>query len=296
MENILEKFYYNPAFGFISADKLYKKVKSHGITLKQVKEFIKKQETNQIHFKRRKINYIHISATKINQNWQMDLTEIPYQNENDGYRYILCIVDVYSRFARAVPLKNKNQKGIRDALENIFEHDIIPESITSDLGKEFNNNVVRSLLELYNVHHYFAEVGDKFKMGIVERFNRTLKSILFRYMTAVESHRWIDVLHKVIVNYNHTFNTGIHNEPINVKNGDYINDNRKGIQEFNKFNIGDIVRIMVNKTEFTKGYQPKFSKALYKISDIDKYSFIVRTYPKDGYVKRKLKFYEMLKV
>lgn len=115
----------------------------------------------------------------INDLWQMDLMEmIPYSKINKGYKYILTCIDVFSRFARAVPVKTKSANDMEPAIKSMFK-DGHPDNLQTDLGKEFYNSKVQSLIKHLKINHY--SVFSQYKAAHVERFNRTLRDALKKY-------------------------------------------------------------------------------------------------------------------
>ena len=134
-EKLLHILYYSPNVGATSIKKLYEKVKNRGITQKQVREFIEKQESHQM-FKKK---YFPIYAQFKNQIYQMDLIDMSdLSSSNKNFKYLLTCIDVYSRFVYMVPIKNKMTSTIIEALEEIFKV-AKPETITVDQGSEFTN-------------------------------------------------------------------------------------------------------------------------------------------------------------
>ena len=127
-------------------------------------------------FKRRKI-----LARHLNQVWEIDLVDMSaIQDLNGNMRYILTAIDVLSRFAMGVPIKNKQGVTIRNGLKTIFEkYDRKPVKIHSDRGTEFYNSIFLNFLKSENIILYssFSEM----KCAILERFHRTLKNRMFRY-------------------------------------------------------------------------------------------------------------------
>ena len=120
-------------------------------------------------------------AAGVNNVWQMDLMEmIPYASINDGYRYVLTCIDVFSRFARAVAVKTKSGKEIADAVRTLVNQQP-PKHVQTDLGKEFYNSHVASVWKEFGVNHY--SVFSQYKAALVERFNRTLHSRLNKFFT-----------------------------------------------------------------------------------------------------------------
>ena len=152
----------------------------------------------------------------INDTWQMDMLEmIPYAKINKGFNYILVCIDVFSRFARAVPCKTKTGDEVSNAILEMFDN-VTPANIQTDRGKEFYNSNVRTrVLNKYGIHLY--TVNSQFKAAIVERFNRTLREKFNRYFTHTGHKVWFKVLPQIIATYNSTPHGGIFRyKPIDI--------------------------------------------------------------------------------
>ena len=105
--------------------------------------------------------------------------------ENDDYKYILMVIDIFSKFGWAVPLKFKTGVAVKEALEQIFK-DATPKKLWCDYGTEFYNQVVKTMLKKKRITLYSTENFEK--CSVVERWNLTIKSQLWRYFTANHSH------------------------------------------------------------------------------------------------------------
>jgi transposase InsO family protein len=168
----------------------------------------------------------------IDQHWQVDLVEmIPYANVNDGYRYILTIIDLFSRFAWAEPLRDKTAIEVEAAFRRVFAQGRQPQRLQTDNGREFDNRVVQHLLNIENIR--FFTVKSQFKAAVCERFNRTLKTKMWRYFTHTGNYRWVDVLPD-LSSYNNSVHRSIGVAPINVTNENehelWLRQERKGPQ------------------------------------------------------------------
>jgi transposase InsO family protein len=151
-------------------------------------------------------------AKTINDVFQADLADMrnlaPF---NDGFSYILTCIDVFSRYAFAVPVKDKRGLTVSAAFGKIFA-DRTPNMLQTDRGLEFLNAQVQEVFRKNNVHHYYS-LNDDIKAALVERFNRTLKSRLYRYMTHHRTNRWIDALDDVVKSYNSSYHRSIGTAP-----------------------------------------------------------------------------------
>ena len=120
-----------------------------------------------------KINIYHIDDT-----WSIDLLDLnDYGPKNNkGYRYCLIVIDNFSKYGWAIPIKNKNSQTITSSFENILLSKRKPKNLESDRGKEFYNSTFQNFLKINNINHYsrFSDKGP----SIVERFNRTIRDML----------------------------------------------------------------------------------------------------------------------
>ena len=122
-------------------------------------------------------------AKGINDLFQADLADMQNLSQsNDGHRYILTCVDVFSKRAFALAIRDKRGPTLAASFEKIFSY-IVPNMIQTDRGVEFLNTNVQAVFKKYNIHHYWS-LNDDIKAACVERFNRTLKTRLYRYFTA----------------------------------------------------------------------------------------------------------------
>ena len=220
MDDYLSSVYYDPkrSGGLGGVDRLYDDVKKEGkldITRNQIKEWLMKQDTYTLHkpiCRRFKRNRVMVGG--IDQQWQMDLADMQsMQKLNNGYGYLLVCIDVFSKYAWVIPLKNKMGPSLVGAFKLILASGRKPEKVMTDQGTEFFNKHFKALIkediELYNT---FNET----KASIVERLIRTLKTKMWRYFTAKKTMRYIDVLPDLVYSYNHSVHRSIKTKPAQV--------------------------------------------------------------------------------
>ena len=288
--DVLTKIYYDPKTGFIGARKLYEKVKSRGITYRQVVKFLKNQEVSQITNPIVKKSSFPIYG-KIGS-FQADLIFYnKYKVQNRGYNILLTAVDINTREGYAIALKSK--KG-RDIIEGFDQIDDI-KFLTTDNGTEFLNKQVTKYFKDRGIEHNTNDAGEHNKMGKIESFNRTIKGIIGKYFEQFDTVIWFDVIDKIIDNYNNSYHSSIKkapNEMTELDEKDEINRQRiKTAIELEKkdIDIGDKVRILRNKKTFEKE-GVKWSKKIYSVIDDKGLSFKL-----DGF-KGRYKPYQLLKV
>src|SRR6266536_3288684 len=124
-----------------------------------------------------------------------------WSKQNKGFRYMLNVIDVFSKYAWSIPLKDKTMKTTLDALKRILKQsNRIPGHIWVDEGKEFYNKNMNEWLKENNIIRYSTH--GELKSVVVERFNRTLKSFMWERYTAENTRNWIDMLDILLREYN----------------------------------------------------------------------------------------------
>ena len=137
--------------------------------------------------------------------------------KNKGIKYLLCAIDLYSKYAFVIPLKDKKGISIVNAFNEIIKQsNRKPNKIWVDQGGEFHNNVFEKLLSDNDINMY--STYNEGKSVVAKRFIRTLKNKLYKHMTATGKNVYYDVLDDVVNNYNNTKHSTIKMKPIDVKN------------------------------------------------------------------------------
>ena len=136
--------------------------------------------------------------------------------KNKGIKYLLCAIDLYSKYAFVIPLKDKKGISIVNAFNNIIKQsNRKPNKIWVDQGGEFYNNVLEKWLSDNDINMY--STYNEGKAVVAERFIRTLKNKLYKHMTATGKNVYYDVLDDVVNKYNNTKHSAIKMKPIDVK-------------------------------------------------------------------------------
>ena len=241
------------------------------MTQKNIKNFI-----NEIYSKPPRKNYAtnKTDVYHIDDIWSLDIIDLKdYGPENKrGYRYVLVVINNFSRFGWTTPLKNKNAQTIKDSFENILTSSKRkPNLIKSDRGKEFYNNIFQDFLNKNNIKLYSRNTH----LGAVfaERFNKSIKDLLKKPVFEKGDGKWIDILPTITKQYNNRIHSLTKLTPIQAslkKNEGYVYknllDKRKKITP--KFQINDLVRTADLKKTFSKGDTTNWSYKLYKSTEI----------------------------
>ena len=163
----------------------------------------------------RRFKVAPVMVLNINQQWVADLVEMQqYWRQNGGVRYLLTEVDVLSKYAWVQTTKRKTGAELLKAFESIVSEGRRPQTLQTDKRKEFYNATVQRWLKKEGIHH-FSTLGDA-KASIVERFNRTLKSRLYRCFTAANTTRYVDILPSLVQRYNEDVHRSIGMAPREV--------------------------------------------------------------------------------
>ena len=151
---------------------------------------------------RRRFKTPKVVVTHLHEQLEIDLTSVEnLSKSNDGVRFLLFAIDVFSRYLWVKPLKDKKGKTILTALRAILDG-IKLSKIRSDKGSEFVNAPVKNYLKKKGI--YFFTTNNPVKASLVERVQRTFKQRLFRYFRNKRNDRYIDDLQKLVNNYNLT--------------------------------------------------------------------------------------------
>ena len=247
-----------------------------GVSQRVAQKWLKSQPTYTLHKNARKRyptrRYV---VSDIDSQWQCDLADMQQiARYNKGYKYILTVIDILSRYAWASPLRSKQGSEVAVAFANIFKKGRIPKRIQSDQGKEFENRHVAKVMQENNVELF--SVKSAYKAAMVERFNRTLKTKIWRYFTAKNTFQWVDELDNFVHAYNNSVHRSIKMKPIDVTPENAMSvwlrqygDLKVNAKENVVFDIGDRVKISKVKSVFEKGYLPSWTEEEFFVDEVN---------------------------
>ncbi|XP_042900956.2 putative uncharacterized transposon-derived protein F54H12.3 isoform X1 [Parasteatoda tepidariorum] len=273
MDHLLSSVYTKPehpgSFGGVNA--IYNSVKGK-VKKSDVKKWLETKDSYTLHKPvRHKFKRNRVIVGGIDEQFQIDLVDMQSLAKfNNGFKYLLTCIDCFSKYAWAIPIKDKSAKNVLPALKTIFR-ERKPEKLQSDKGTEFTNKLIQQYLKNLGVH--FFTTNNETKSSIVERFNRTLKMKMWKYFTEYNTKKYIDVISKLIDSYNHTKHRSIKMEPasVNIDNQKEVWNNLYSDKVNNDkpvFQIGDTVRISKSKRHFEKGYENNWTRELFVIDKI----------------------------
>ena len=266
------------AGSFTGLNKFKKELEKRKIKVpdRVIKDYLKQEESYTIHkyIPKKKFKRNRTISYGIDYCWQADLVDMSqlkkYNNDNT---FILTVIDVFSRFAFAKIIKNKSAQSIVKAFNEIFkESRRKPLNLMTDKGNEFINKSLKNFFLPFRIKIY--TLNSEMKASMIERFNRTLKTKMWKYFTSKQTYKYTDVLKKLIESYNKTNHNALKLAPCEVnKNNEkkifksQYEDKEMPIIKI-KFKEGDKVRISKDKLIFEKGYTPNFTREIFIIDKV----------------------------
>lgn len=208
--------------------------------------------------------------------WNADLAEFgEYARENRGYKYVLVVIDCFSKYLWTRALKTKTGEEVSRAMNDILAAGRKPNLLQTDMGKEFYSVKFQDVMRKYGITHYSTYTV--IKSSFAERVIRTLKERLYKAFYLYGTHKWIDMLDDITADYNSTFHSTTKLRPIDIdKNNekDVLKSTygaavyKHGDMKDSKFHVGDVVRVSREKDIFVKGYHVRWTTELFKIKKV----------------------------
>jgi transposase InsO family protein len=274
MDKELAKRYYtvgkSTAYG--SLNTLYSAVKNK-YTKKQVADWLSRQNAHTLHkYKYRKFVRRPTVVNRPNEQLQMDLADMTFISDvNDNMKYILTAIDVFSKYGRVELLKTKKGEEVATAIERMLEKmEVLPKRIQVDKGGEFINKHVKGLLKDKGIL-MFSTNNVEVKASVIERWNRTLKRLIYKHMTANATERYVDSLPKIVETYNSRKHRSIGMPPSESNDANLskvwhrLYDTTLKEKKIPKLAVGDLVRMSDVKASFDKSYLPTWSDEYLKV-------------------------------
>ena len=202
----------------------------------------------------------------------IDLVDMSaWSRQNQGFKWLITCIDTFSKKAAVFKTKTKSGPAITRALKTYLER-VKPQNIEFDGGSEFYNHHFLTLLKANNINHY--SVYSPRKGAIIERFNRTLKTRMYRAFSARGNRKWIDIVDDLVKGYNNSKHRSIGMTPNQVtpENESEVFENLypfvdRRLQKI-KFRVGQTVRITRQKGIFEKGYEMTYTYEVFKIHSV----------------------------
>lgn len=242
-------------------------------TGKDPREWLAGQDTYTL-YKPRRVKYQtrRYIVSGIDDLWQADLADLSKLAEwNDGFKYVLVVIDVFSKFVWVQFLKAKGANDVLAGIKMILmSQERKPNNFMTDKGKEFDNNQLKQYFEENEINFYTSQNPDT-KAAVAERVIRTLKGRLYRYFRKNKTWKYLTVLPKLVRSYNHTKHRSIGTYPANVTKQTEAEVRRKLFPTKHvkapkfKFHVGDKVRLAKERNVFDKGYKQLWTEEIFTV-------------------------------
>lgn len=226
----------------------------------------------------------------IDSMWDGDLADVSnISSHNDGYKFLLVLIDIFSRFLFLIPLKNKQHQSITDGFKLVFQSGRKPNTIRTDKGSEFKNRWVKAFFKKEGIHTIYTQ-----NETYAERVIRTMKNLMYRYFLKNRTYRYVDVLQDLVSSCNQRPHRSLGERApstVNKENADEIRlvtylttrkqrpkakvsmktplksmDTKLRNKPKFKYKIGDNVRISQLKHPFQRDYQQKWTEEYFKVT------------------------------
>jgi transposase InsO family protein len=276
LSNIYNKLGNPAAFG--SLDRLWREARKQDpdITKKYVQRWLASNDTYTMHRQKRRRMKIEprTYVPSIDDQWCADLAIMAnVADENDNYRYILTVIDAFSKYAWAEQIRTKSGPATTAAFAAIFDRtERRPRSLQTDDGKEFFNQRFQELMQTHGIQHFSSH--STHKAAIAERFNRSLKSLIYKHFTESGGNKWIDILQDAVSTYNKRHHRSIGMAPVEVtaaREGEVYENlytRKPRVRPGKLFRKGDRVRLIRTKGTFEQGYLPNWTEEVFIIRTV----------------------------
>ena len=272
LDQYLKKHYFHPGspIFFTNPVKLHNHLKKSGynVTLPYLKEWVKEQEAYSLHKQARhtfpRLRHVLKGKHHLYDADLADMKDLEQQNQN--FKYLLVIIDGYSKFLSVRPLKTKTAQVVKQAVEEIFNTMSKPEVFRTDSGTEFKNKILKQYLDSLGVHHQITT--NENKALFAERVIKTLKQKIYHYLTHNNTHSYIDVLQKMVSGYNKTIHRSIKMAPKDMTDEKWWEIYKPRDQIKKKpytIRVGDSVRVSYLSNAFTRAFDQQFSREVFTV-------------------------------
>ena len=223
-EHYLHRTYFDPQqpTSFKGANKLYHAITEDGyrLPLSKICMWLQNQESFSLHKPiHREFKRLRVIIGGLHDQYNANLADMQKLKEkNDGVRFLLIVIYVFSCHLWVEPLLNKTEESVIEAFWHIFQRTPKPQQLQTDRGGEFKGQKVEDYFVSINVKHWSAH-NDEMKANYAECIIHTVKLSLWNYMRKVKRYRYVDVLQDMVKSYNDTLHRTISMKPSEVTRG-----------------------------------------------------------------------------
>lgn len=281
-DKFLQKEYYNlkSSGSYFGPSKLRESLKARGINvgLHKIRKWLNNQDDYSLQKPTRQpARRARVVVSGIDNQWDADLADMSSLSKfNNGIKFLLVVIDIFSRYLWVQPLKNKKAKEVIEGLKLILQKGRKCKKLRTDKGSEFTNKYMQDYLRSKNIYFFTTQNSDT-KANYAERVIQTLKARMYRYFTKNRTKKYINVLNDLVQSYNETPHVSLNSiAPRNVTKSNeadvwayqYLKPSKTKSAKHKPFHlkVNDMVRISHENTVFKRAYNEQFSKEIFKIS------------------------------
>ena len=273
----LKEQYYKPSSplflsGVTNIYKFYRGL----LPIKDIKNFLSSIESYTLHreFKNlsRNPSFSHFKRYQI----QIDLIDISQLSKwNDGFKYLLACIDTFTRKSWVRPLKDKSAVNVLEAFKNVIQRcGKPPVTLVADKGLEMRNKLFLTYCKSKKINFFHNHTS--YHAAFIERYNKTIQVLLYKYMSEFETKRYIDKLDLIVQTYNNRVHRMIGMSPEDAekpenhqKVAEQMSRYYDSVKKENpKYHTGQLVRIALQKTVFHRGYKEQSNYEVFNICEV----------------------------
>ena len=234
----------------------------------------------------KKFRRIHIQTHYEDECSSFDLIDRSSLSKyNKNYKFVFTVIDNHTKYAWAIPIKDKTGKSTTTAFKSLFgKAKRKPDELWSDRGKEVYNKTFLNFLKEQNIHIYSTH--SDLKAVFVERFNRTLLDLIKEPMYIERKACWLIHLDTAMKKYNNRVHGTTKMTSFEISTNQKLKPNKKIIyykhntaklashtegasRKQPKFQVGDYVRVPDKRNLYSIGFTPNWSRELFKIQKMN---------------------------
>ena len=203
-----------------------------------------------------KFNKRKVQPPFIDNIWGADIDNMQLISKfNKGIRFLLCVIDISSKYAWVIPLKDKKGITITNAFQKILkESSRKSNKIWVQKGSELYHRSMKSWLEKNAIGIYSTD--NEGKSLVAKRFIRTLKNKIYKHMTSISENIYIDKLDDMVNKYNNAYPSTIRMKLFDVKSNTYIDSSKKIMMKILNLKLMILLEHQNIKNIFAKDYVP----------------------------------------
>ena len=294
VDSVLKQMYFEPSTGFMGVRRFNSQVQQRyvGILKKDVSSFLFRNEVHRQHRHQNPNRTTNpLKPNRPGSHWQADLQDLTKTaGANNGKGWLLAVIDVFSKYVYARPLANKTAPVVAAAMKEILDEEArknnrMPSLVQTDQGSEFIADEFKKVLSDVEIRHVMSTSHNPRAQGAVERWNKTIKGFIERYLTANNTNRWVDIIQDIITAYNTSIHSttkkiprDVHSQHANPEEVKQARDSlhrkaniKLATNAQNRLEVGSYVRVSlltmaeVRKKQFRKGFKRQWTSEIFKV-------------------------------